>query len=77
MMQVEKKALTEVNYVLKYSTLDVIKKIPYRFRRYVVKNMDKEYIPDIKLGVPFESQNISERTKYILALIYRDYLRNN
>lgn len=66
--------LAEVNMILKKTSIDIVKKIPYRFRKYIVINMDKTHIIDIDTSLPLENQNIKEKTKDILALIYRDYL---
>ncbi len=41
-------ALAEVNCILKRTSIDVIKKIPYRFRKYIITNMDKTHIINLK-----------------------------
>ena len=67
-------ALAEVNCILKKSSKDVIKKIPYRFRKYIITNMDKTHKINLQTDLPLERQNIKEKTKDILALMYRDYI---
>ncbi len=76
------KTFTEVNEILKYSDEEVRKNIPYKFRRLIVQNMDKEYKVSINLNASLSEQNIRKDTKNLLALIYRDYIvdkdeRNN
>ena len=68
------KALTEVNSILEYSSQDVIAKIPFKFREFILNNMDKNYIFNVQLGKSLEEQNLKKETKYILSLIYRDFL---
>lgn len=74
MTQEYRESLAEVNEILKYSSIEVIKKIPYRFRRYLIRNMDKEKNVKLKENKPLTEQEISEQAKNIVALIYRDYL---
>ena len=67
-------ALTEVNSILEYSSQDVIAKIPFKFREFILNNMDKNYIFNVQLDKSLEEQNLKKETKCILALIYRDFL---
>ena len=68
------RTLTEVNEILNLSDENVIKKIPYEFRQMVVKNMDKGYIPQIDSNKSLEEQNISDKAKDFIALIYKNYI---
>ena len=70
----DSRVLKEVYEILNNSTTEVNNKIPYRFKRYLYNNMDKEYRVNIKTKKTIREQNISKRAKEILALIYRDYL---
>lgn len=68
-------SLKEVYEIIKLSDSEVRNKIPYKFKRYVYKNMDNTY--DVKIDINkslTEQEGISETTRSILALIYRDYL---
>ena len=68
-------SLKEVYEIIKLSDSEVRNKIPYKFKRYVYKNMDNTY--DVKIDRNkslVEQEAISGTTKSILALIYRDYL---
>lgn len=68
-------SLKEVYEIIKNSDNEVTKKIPYRFRKYIYKNMDVNYAVDIDYGKSLINQeHIHEKTRDILALIYRDYL---
>lgn len=66
--------LTEVNNVLKFSTSGVRTRLPYKFRKFLVQNMDKNYEISIDLSKSLEEQTISDEAKNLIALIYRDYL---
>ena len=70
-------ALTEVNEILKFSNIDLVKKIPYRFKKFIETNMSKDYEITLDLDKPLNEQKIKEETKNILGLIYRDYISSN
>ena len=68
------RTLTEVNEILNLSDQNIINKIPYEFRQMIVKNMDKTYDFKVDLTKPLVEQNISEKTRDFIALIYRNYI---
>lgn len=68
------RTLTEVNEILNLSDQNIINKIPYEFRQMIVKNMDKTYDFKVDLTKTLEEQNISEKTRDFIALIYRNYI---
>ncbi len=70
-------ALSEVNAILKLSSIEVIHNVPYKLRKYIVQNMDKTFKANIDMSKNLENQDISNKAKNILALIYRDYLVSN
>ena len=70
-------ALSEVNAILKLSSIEVIQNVPYKLRKYIVQNMDKTFKDNIDMSKNLENQDISNKAKNILALIYRDYLVSN
>lgn len=74
MEKIDSQTLTEVYEIIQNSNQEVRNKIPYRFKKYVYKNMDRNYKANIKPEETLLQQNINEKTKDILALIYRDYL---
>ena len=68
-------SLKEVYEIIKLSDSEVRNKIPYKFKRFIYKNMDSTY--DVKIDKNkslTEQEGISETSRSILALIYRDYL---
>ena len=69
-----REALTEVNEILKFCDINIVKKIPCRFKKFVEDNMNTDYKFEVDLNKPINQQNISKQTRYILAMIYRDYI---
>jgi len=68
------RTLTEVNEILNLSDEDIIKTIPYAFRKMIVQNMDKTHDFKIDTTKTLEKQNISDKTKDFIALMYRNYI---
>ena len=69
------KVLREVDYIIKNMPHEIQNKIPDNFKQAIVSNMDKNYIPEpYDKNKTLDEQNISEETKKILALIYRNYI---
>ena len=69
------KVLSEVNYILQNLPSEIQNKIPSDFKSAIVQNMDVTYIPEpYDRNKTLDEQNISEETKKILALIYRNYI---
>ena len=69
------KVLKEVYEIINNSNNEVRNKIPYRFKKYVYKNMDINFNVTIDNEKNLVNQeHIHEKTKDILTLIYRDYL---
>ncbi len=65
-------AFTEVEEVLKLMPIDLISKIPVKFRQTISENKATNYKVIIK--EPLEQQKLKEETIIILGLIYRDFL---
>ena len=57
--------------------MEVVHNVPYKLRKYIVQNMDKTFKVNVDISKSLEDQNISNKAKSILALIYRDYLVTN
>ena len=72
MKQEYKEAFTEVNEIIKMMPIELVNKIPSKFREMIVEEKDKNYIPDIK--EPIEKCKLKNETIIILGLIYRDFL---
>lgn len=67
------RAFKEVNEVLLHTDIELIDKIPLKFRKFLEENMNKEYNFCIKENLPLEQQEMLKETENILALIYRTY----
>ncbi len=65
-------AFTEVNEIMKLMPIELINKIPSKFREMIEEEKDNNYIPDIK--EPIEKCKLKNETIIILGLIYRDFL---
>ena len=72
MKQEYKDAFTEVNEIIKMMPIELVNKIPSKFREMIVEEKYKNYIPDIK--EPIEKCKLKNETIIILGLIYRDFL---
>ena len=72
MKQEYKEAFAEVNEIIKMMPIELVNKIPSKFREMIVEEKDKNYIPDIK--EPIEKCKLKNETIIILGLIYRDFL---
>lgn len=66
-------AYREVVEVLKYISKEEIDKIPEEVVKYYKDNMDTTYEFYINTEKSFEEQVLMEKTKIVLAMLYRDY----
>lgn len=66
-------AYKEVIELLKYFSLEDVKKIPEDLLKVFLINMDKEYQFTVDEEKTFEEQIMLEETKVIFAIIFRDY----
>lgn len=69
-----KEALTEVNEILKYCDIELVKRIPYKLKKFIEENMSLDYKFDIDLTQPMSKQKIKKETENIISMIYRDYI---
>lgn len=67
------RAYTEVIEILKYVPEEDVNKIPKEKLDFYKNNMDTEYDYKIDTTKEFENQELSDKTKAILANIFRDY----
>lgn len=65
-------ALAEIDEILKMMPIDLLSKIPVKFRQMISENKAKDYKADIK--EPLKESELKEETVIILGLIYRDFL---
>lgn len=68
------KALAEAFAVIMKLEFSDIQKIPDEFLNTLKNNMDQEYYAKLNVDEEYIDNNLSEDTKGILGLVYRDYL---
>lgn len=68
------KALAEAFAVIMKLEFSDIQKIPDEFLNTLKNNMDQEYYTTLNIDEEYIDNNLSEDTKGILGLVYRDYL---
>lgn len=67
-------ALSEVDDILTFSDETIISKIPKSFIDFIRENKDKNHITNINPYLSLEEQDLNEKTKSIMAVIYRSYI---
>ena len=72
MEEVYKKAFAEVDEILKIMPVDLLSKIPLKFRKIISENKALNYKKEITED--FKEEDLREETVVILGLIYRDFL---
>lgn len=66
-------ASAEINEILKYMPKEEVEKIPSKLREFFKEVASKDYVTNINPDLPLDEQEIKEKTKDIIALIYRNY----
>lgn len=66
-------AYTEVIEILKYMPKEDTNKIPKEIIKYYTDNMDASYNFKIDTEKAFKEQKLLEKTKIVLAILFRDY----
>ena len=66
-------ASAEINEILKYMPKEEVEKIPSKLREFFKEVASKDYVTNINPNLPLDEQEIKEKTKDIIALIYRNY----
>ncbi len=73
-MKVEyRKALTEVEKILENTDKELVDKIPKDFMEFIKANKAVDYNFEVNKEKGLLEQEISDKTKALLSLIYRDY----
>ena len=72
MEEVYKQAFAEVDEILKIMPVDLLSKIPLKFRKIISENKALNYKKEITED--FTEEDLREETVVILGLIYRDFL---
>ena len=63
----------EINEIFKYLPKEEVEKIPSKLREFFKEISSKDYVTNINPNIPLDKQQIKEKTKDIIALIYRNY----
>lgn len=66
-------ASAEINEIFKYLPKEEVEKIPSKLRDFFKEVSSKDYVTNINPNMPLDKQQIKEKTKDIIALIYRNY----
>ena len=66
-------ASAEINEIFKYLPKEEVEKIPSKLREFFKEVSSKDYVTNINPDLPLDAQEIKEKTKDIIALIYRNY----
>lgn len=66
-------ANTELMCLLKYFPINYIKKLPTKLLEMIYRNSDEKYNIDVDLNKDLRSQNISKKTKDMLAVLTYNY----
>ena len=70
----DKQAFADLSIIIKMMPQDMKQKISSKFINLIEQHKDTNYISQINPNIPIREQKLSETTKTLLALIYRDYL---
>lgn len=67
-------AYTEVLEILKYVEREYIDRIPQKLIKYYEQNKDCNYKFSLDRNKSFEEQKLTEKTKIVLAILFKEYL---
>lgn len=70
----DKQSFTDVSIIIQMMPKKMKQQINPSFIAFIEKNKDNNYISCINRTIPIKEQQLTENTKKLLALIYRDYL---
>lgn len=71
-----RKALTELEIILKYGNIQNLNKLPTKLTNFIKNNKDNTYNPDFDKNIPIYQLNLKKDTKILLSLLYRKYWCN-
>ena len=69
-----KVSITEVLYILKYLPNSLTSNIPTNFLNFLNNNSIPDYNPDFDLSKGLDNVKLKNKTKILLAIIYREYI---
>lgn len=67
-------SVTEVLDILKYLPGDIVSKIPAKFMKFLEENSIPSYKPKFDYSHGLDKVAFSDKTKALLAMIYREYI---
>lgn len=67
------KALTEVRVILGGMDEEIVNCIPEKFMNFIEDNYEKNYVPNINPLLSLKNQKLLNKTKVLLAIIYKKY----
>lgn len=67
-------AITEVLHILKYLPDSLTSNIPTNFLNFLNENSIPDYKPDFDLSKGLDNVKLKQKTKILLAIIYRNYI---
>lgn len=67
-------SVTEVLDILKYLPENMVSKIPDKFMQFLKENSIQDYEPEFDYSQGLDKLLLSNKTKALLAMIYRNYI---
>ena len=75
--QEDKEVFVDISRIIKMMPQSMVDKINPNFIKFINENKDSKYTSYIDINKPLKEQELNEKTKIYLALIYRDFLCDN
>lgn len=69
-------ALSEIDDIFNHLDIELLKKIPQKFKKFVSNNKSKDYLPAFDHSQKLNELPLHKKTKSILAMIYMNFLCN-
>lgn len=67
-------ALVDISEIFNHLDIDLLNKIPKKFKDFVESYKSKEYKSNIDFSTNINKQELKKETRAILSLIYRSYI---
>ncbi len=74
MEQEMKDVAVEINSIFNNMSIDVLNKIPLKIRKFFKNNASNTYSFEYDTTKSLNEQNIKDKTRGIIAILYRDYI---
>ena len=72
----DKQAFTDLSIIIEMMPEQMRRQIDVKFINLIQQNKDLNYVSLIQKDIPIKYQELSETTEVLLALIYREYLKD-